>query len=202
MLLPRRSRSTWRGLVAAVALGAALLVTGCDADTPGARATEPAPPFQSCPVGVTASGPAISGAGQPLPDVALPCFTGGASVVLSKLGRPAVINLWASWCGPCRAELPEFQRLADRAGANLLVLGVVTGDTRGAASSLATDLGISFPALFDESGQLQRGVASMALPVTLFVDAGGELRHVDKSGVLTLVDLTQLTGTHLGVVVS
>ncbi|MDT5029385.1 MAG: hypothetical protein QOE61_5811, partial [Micromonosporaceae bacterium] len=113
----------------------------------------------------------------------------------------AVINLWASWCGPCRAELPEFQRLADRANGKVVVLGVVTDDSRSAASSLAADLDITFPTLLDASSQLQHSVAPV-LPVTLFVDANGVVRHTDLSGALALSTLEDLVHQHLGVVLS
>jgi thiol-disulfide isomerase/thioredoxin len=138
-----------------------------------------------------------------MPALSLPCFAGGDPVPLFGLDRPVVINLWASWCAPCRAELPEFQRLADRYGDRLLVLGVVTGDSRAAAASLARDLNISFPAVFDESAQVQRSVnAPSVLPVTLFVDAAGRLTYVDATGALTEPGLTELVGAHLGVLLS
>ena len=76
-----------------------------------------------------------------LPDLRLPCFTGGEPVGLDAVRGPAVINLWASWCGPCRKELPAFQRLAGRTGGQLHVVGVDTRDDREAAQSLAADLG-------------------------------------------------------------
>jgi thiol-disulfide isomerase/thioredoxin len=197
-----------RVLVLALTLALAVMAAGCDPQPPEVRASAAPPPFLGCPAGDAAAGSARPGgqtppgAAEKVPAVTLPCFTDGAPIALARLGRPAVINLWASWCAPCRAELPEFQRLADLAGNKIIVLGVVTGDRRSAAASLASDLGLSFPALFDESGQLGRDLATPALPVTLLVDADGGLRHVDKSGALTLAALRELASTHLGVVVS
>jgi thiol-disulfide isomerase/thioredoxin len=136
-----------------------------------------------------------------VPDLTLPCFVGGAPVALRALGQPTVINLWASWCDACQVELPQFQQLADSTGGQLLVLGVVTQDTADAAGSLATGLGITFPTLFDPSSHLQKALAQPVLPVTLFVDANGAVRHVDRSGALTLPELVDLVHQHLGLVV-
>lgn len=185
--------------MAAFTLAAAL--TGCAPADPSVRVSEAPSPFDPCPAGQAATPPAgaMPYGATMVPAVTLPCFTGGAPVGLTGLGRPAVINLWASWCAPCRKELPEFQRLADVANERVAVLGVVTQDTRTAAASLAEDLGITFPALFDSSGLLQRAVAPPVLPVTLFVDAQGRVRHIDTTGALTLSTLEQLVQEHLGV---
>jgi len=195
-------------MVALVVLLAAAALTAsaaCGAENPGTepgvRATEPTP-FESCPAGANVV-PSGKPAGAPMiPAVTLPCFTGGQSVALARLGRPAVINLWASWCPPCRAELPEFQRFADAAGDGLIVLGVVTGDTRSAAAAVAKDTGITFPAVFDADESLRRGLGRAGLPITIFVDASGRVRHVyQASELLTQSTLETLAREHLGVVV-
>src|SRR5690606_472439 len=86
---------------------------------------------------------------DPLPAVTLPCFSDGEPVALDQVRGPAVVNLWASWCPPCRDELPVMQRLADRAAGRLRVVGVVVSDRPAAAAALAEDLGLTFPALDD-----------------------------------------------------
>jgi cytochrome c biogenesis protein CcmG, thiol:disulfide interchange protein DsbE len=125
-------------------------------------------PFAAC-TALTAPGVSNS-----LPDVRLPCFTGDEKVSLRALRGPAVINLWASWCQPCRKELPVMQQLADAAGDKLTVLGVDTGDSREAGASFATDKGVSFPTLFDEDKKLINAVGGINLPVTVFLDAAGK----------------------------
>ncbi len=79
--------------------------------------------------GGTAATP--GGAGTPLPATALNCLDGSGPVRLAELGRPAVVNLWASWCEPCRAELPAIQAYA--ATGAVTVIGVDTADTTDAA---------------------------------------------------------------------
>src|SRR5690606_20567416 len=87
------------------------------------------------------------GEGERLPDLTLPCFTGGGPVRLAELRGPEVVNLWACWCSPCRVELPLLQAYADRTAGQVKVMGVVPGDRHAAAASLAEELGIGFPAL-------------------------------------------------------
>jgi thiol-disulfide isomerase/thioredoxin len=127
-----------------------------------------APPSAAPPPAASAPGPA-----GPLPDLSLPCFTGESEIALRELRGPAVINLWASWCTPCREELPVMQRLADRAQGQLTVLSVDTGDSREAGGSFATDSGVTMPTLFDTEKKLLNALGQIRLPITVFVDAAG-----------------------------
>lgn len=138
---------------------------------------------------------------QPLPDLGLPCFTGGEMVSLRSLRGPAVINLWASWCDPCRKELPAFQRLAERASGQVHVVGVDTRDDRAAAQSLAADFGLTFPTLFDPGEKLRLKLERNVLPMTLFVDGQGRVRHVYDATALDDSLLAELVARHLGVAV-
>ena len=136
--------------------------------------------------------------------IALECAGDGTSVDVAKAvaGRTTVLNLWASSCAPCREELPALQRFADRAGGSVLVLGVITGDTRAAAGETARDLGVRFPAVFDDSQTVLRAIGRMALPATLFVDASGRVAYVYQSGVpLDEASVAALIREHLGVTV-
>jgi thiol-disulfide isomerase/thioredoxin len=156
-------------------------------------------PFAACPA---AAPPGKSAATSKiiLPEAALPCMAGGAPVRLTALGRPAVVNLWASSCAPCREEMPALQRFADGAGDRVVMLGVVTGDTRAAAGETAADLGVRFPSVFDGDQLVLRSVGRMALPATLFIDAAGRVRHVYQSGEpLDEASVAALVREHLGV---
>ncbi|TDC41988.1 TlpA disulfide reductase family protein [Micromonospora sp. KC213] len=150
---------------------------------------------------VTAGTPAPAGDGSRLPALTLNCFTGGAPVALRDIQGPAVINLWASWCPPCRKELPAFQQLSERTAGRLQVLGVNSRDTRTAAQAIGEDFGIRFPVLVDQGEALQRELRRNAIPLTLLVDAEGRVRHVDASGALDDVRLAALVRQHLGVAV-
>lgn len=134
-----------------------------------------------------------------MPRLTLPCFTGGEPVALHALGKPAVINLWASYCEPCRTELPQLQAFADEAGDRIQVLGVVTYDTWNRAAYAGEDFGVRFPNVFDPDRQLLNALGRNALPVTLFVSADGSLEAIDMSGALTVEKLRALARDHLGV---
>ncbi len=138
---------------------------------------EPPSPFADC-AALTAAPPSAAPASAPgpagtLPDLRLPCFTGESEIALRELRGPAVINLWASWCTPCREELPIMQRLADRAEGRLTVLSVDTGDSREAGGSFAADSGVTMPTLFDTEKKLLNALGQIRLPITVFVDSAG-----------------------------
>lgn len=197
----------------AVCTGYAVLA-GCGGGGSGGGAPDPgesaaAAWFPSCPgagTSPTAEPPELdprsSGPGVSTPSLPLPCIHGDERVNLAAgQGVPTVVTIWASWCAPCREELPEFQRYAESAGSRVRVYGVVSADTRVAATALARELGVRFPTLYDKDGQLMRGLGRTALPVTLFIDPEGALTHLYNDAPLDLPKLDQLTETHLGVAV-
>lgn len=158
------SRRKW--LVPSLALFLIVTATSCSDD-----ATPPTPsPFADC----TALSASPSTAAADVPDLRLPCFTGGHEVALRDLRGPAVVNIWASWCGPCRAELPVMQSLAAKGAGQLTVLGVDVGDSREAGASFATDKGVTMPTLFDADRKMINALALTGLPATVFIDATGK----------------------------
>ncbi|MFF4881014.1 MULTISPECIES: TlpA family protein disulfide reductase [unclassified Micromonospora] len=188
-----------------------LVVAGCtdgttDDPAPRPAAAERPSPFDDCAALSTAPTSAADAAapasgGEALPELTLACFTGGAPVALRDVAGPAVINVWASWCPPCRKELPAFQRLSERAAGRLQVVGVNSRDSRGGAQSIGEDFGVRFPILVDQGEALQRELKRNAIPLTLFVDAQGRIRHVDASGALDDARLAELVHQHLGLTV-
>lgn len=158
------------------------------------RAPPPEAPAPATPAG----GDADAGARGPLPELELSCVTGGEPVALDRLPGPAVVNLWASWCYPCREELPVLQRFADRTAGRVHVVGVVTSDTRTRAAAFAGDAGLTFPMLYDPDGHLLAELPTVGLPKTLFVDANGTVRHLHQAP-LDADTLTALAAEHLRV---
>ena len=181
----------------------ALLSAGCTAEAKSSGDAVPTP-FAGCAAITLAPSSAApsSAATRPadLPGLSLPCFTGGEQVALTSLRGPAVINFWASWCGPCRTELPVIQRLADRAAGRLTVLGVNTDDSRDAGASFAADQQITMPTLVDKDGKLYTALGGRALPMTVFVDAQG--RRYLYVLPLTEKTLAQQVHAHTGVAVT
>ena len=186
-----------------------LAAAGCTATTeeperpaPATRAERPSPFADCAPLTVApaAASPTSAGkAGDQLPDLTLNCFTGGAPVNLRDVKGPAVINVWASWCPPCRKELPAFQRLSERADGRFQVIGVNSRDSRGGAQSIGEDYGVGFPMLLDQGDAFQRALERNAFPLTVLVDADGRIRHTDATGALDDARLAALLQRHLGV---
>ncbi|MFB9238520.1 TlpA family protein disulfide reductase [Plantactinospora siamensis] len=196
-----------RGVVAALLPALLLVVAGCwsGGGRPGVPVTPPAP-FAGCaaltasPAGTPAAAPpSAKPAAKALPDLTLPCFAGGPDVRLDAIRGPAVLNLWAAWCSPCRKELPAFQRLAARTGGTLHVIGVDTRDDRDAAAGLAGDLGVTFPTLVDRNEELRIRAGGRGLPSTILVDASGRISYLHDAGALDDATLAELVRQHLGV---
>ncbi|WP_214368359.1 TlpA family protein disulfide reductase [Pseudonocardia sp. H11422] len=127
-----------------------------------------------CPTG---TGP---GSG-PLAGVSVPCLGAEGTVDLGAAlaGRPAVLNVWASWCEPCRAELPVLAEYAARPGA-VPVIGVDVRDDPRSALRLLADLGVRLPSVTDPGDTLRAALSlPPALPVNYLVAADGSVTLVD-----------------------
>ncbi|GAA1597785.1 TlpA family protein disulfide reductase [Actinoplanes couchii] len=135
-----------------------------------------------------------------MPELALPCFTGGTDIRLRGLPTPAVINIWGSWCGPCREELPVFQGLADRADGRFTVIGVDSRDTRNRGAEFATDKSVSFPTLFDPEMKFAGQLGVTMLPATVFIDADGGV-NVHRTA-MDVDELIEQVRENLGVTVT
>ncbi len=117
--------------------------------------------------------------GQTAPDFALKSSTGENLRLSEYRGDVVMINFWATWCGPCRQEMPLLDELYNRyqrVGFNLL--GVNIDDDSSRAMQMADELGIDFPVLFDASKEVSRLYRVDAMPVTVLVDREGTVRYV------------------------
>lgn len=132
--------------------------------------------------------------GERLPRRTLPCLVAGPAVDLSELrGRPVVINLWATWCRPCRDEMPVLQDAQRRYGNRVEFLGVNTKDDPTRAGPWLQELGITYPQVVDFDGDLLAYTRVPGLPVTLILHSDGRIagRHV---GALDRKQLDALLG--------
>lgn len=138
-----------------------------------------------------------------LPDVTLPCLGGGPDVNPATLRGPLVVNLWASFCGPCRTELPIYQEFSEKYAGRVDVLGIDYNDTQAElALSLIKDTGVTYPLLADPAtemvgkGAFQRIIG---LPVLALVDAEGDVVFQEALEIKSLRQLEELVEDHLGV---
>lgn len=117
--------------------------------------------------------------GQPAPEFELTTLE-GETVRLSALkGRPVVVNFWATWCTPCRKEMPLFQEVVDRYGGQGLELyGINVGESVVAVADFRDRLGVRFPLLIDKDESVQTAYKILPLPATFFIDREGVIRGV------------------------
>lgn len=96
-------------------------------------------------------------------------------------GRPVVVNKWASWCGPCRTELPYFRRQTLERGRRIAFLGANTNDTTDAARRFLAEVPVPFPSYEDQDGEIARVFkGAIAFPTTAFYDRRGRLATVKQ----------------------
>jgi len=144
------------------------------------------------------AGLARAGDGSGLPPITLPCLGDGASVELSSLRGPLVLNLWAQSCGPCRDEMPLLQRLHE-ASDEVTVLGVDFQDLQpGMALALADATGTTYPSLADVEGELKAPLRLTGLPTTLFVDTDGTIVGTERRAFTSYADVVDVVEDQLG----
>ncbi|MCH7829577.1 MAG: TlpA family protein disulfide reductase [Proteobacteria bacterium] len=122
---------------------------------------------------------ATSMEGQLAPDFALKSSTGENLRLSEYRGDVVMINFWATWCGPCRQEMPLLEELYaryERVGFNLL--GVNIDDDANKAMQMIDELGVNFPILFDSRKEVSKLYNVETMPMTVLVDREGRVRYV------------------------
>lgn len=153
MLAPMTSLWRWLLVGAAIALAAFLLV----------------PYFRPS----TAAGPGTL-IGAPIPDLPLLDERGANYSLASERGHILVVNLWASWCPPCRAEMPDLERVArHEAVRGVRVIGIDQGESGAVAKAFAQSLGITYRVVVDPTQRYGRAFGAFGLPTTAIVNRRG-----------------------------
>jgi thiol-disulfide isomerase/thioredoxin len=186
-------------LTGAIVVGAIVLLTpgpvASDPDASPAPVAEanasPSGSFSASPSGSPASSPGASadpgaafGIGQPAPPLAVPQL-GGGEITLSNLrGKPVWVNFMASWCPPCRDELPIMNGFAARyADTGLVVLAIDVREDEEVVDAFIRELNVTFPVGLDRDGTAQSDWGAFALPVHYWIDAEGIVREGALGGI-------------------
>jgi cytochrome c biogenesis protein CcmG, thiol:disulfide interchange protein DsbE len=182
--------------LAAIALVVVLVVgltqAGGGNDGSDGSTQQPGRPFD-----LNAAREHLRGAPQPLASLheqANELLGGGNPAFQQRLrslrGHPVVINKWASWCGPCRAEFPIFQSIATERGREIAFLGLDARDKRPAAAAFLSQFPIPYPSYQDPGESIARSLHAPAnFPITLLVDAKGKTVFIHQGGYRSKTDL-------------
>ncbi|MFF2112915.1 TlpA family protein disulfide reductase [Rhodococcus koreensis] len=214
------ARWSLAALVVVVALVVAIWPRGDDAETPsyedrfGAGGSTPtslsADPdalaalrtqagLAPCPAPAAASGPS---ADPVLSGITLECVGDGSQVDLAAAlgGKPALLNLWAYWCGPCAEELPYMQQFSDRAGDAVTVLTVHTDPNESSALSRLIDYSVTLPGVQDGDGRVRVAVgAPPVLPVSVLIRPDGTVAKVLPQPFRSVDEIADAVEQNLGV---
>jgi cytochrome c biogenesis protein CcmG/thiol:disulfide interchange protein DsbE len=104
-------------------------------------------------------------------------------------GHPVVVNVWAAWCGPCRVELPVFQRASLQWGKQVAFLGVDLRDNRESARRLLADIPLTYPSYEDPDGKIANGYGLVGTPSTIYYDAAGRQTYIHQGQYLDRAQL-------------
>lgn len=132
--------------------------------------------MQPCP----RPGPDASKPAGPLKGISAPCLGAPGTVDLGAAlaGKPTLLNLWASWCGPCREEMPVLAAYTEESGA-IDVLGINVLDRTSSALEMVAELGVDYPSVYDPGERVQRALrAPPVLPVNYLVKPDGTIERI------------------------
>ena len=123
--------------------------------------------------------------GFPAPDFTLDTLEGNQLTLSDFRGKVVMVNLWASWCPPCRAEMPTLEQIYQEnkaQGLEVLAVNTTDQDSESAAANFAQEFGLTFPILLDRDGSVSKRYQLLALPTTYFIDRRGIIRAVIPGG--------------------
>jgi len=114
-------------------------------------------------------------------DFTLQALDGGEVSLADHQGKVVLINFWATWCAPCRAEIPDLQAAYEaRQGDGFVVLGVNVEESRTAVEPFVAEFDITYPVLLDDTGDVLKLYRAIGLPMSILVDQEGviQARHI------------------------
>ena len=115
------------------------------------------------------------------PDFTLHAMGGPNLRLKEQRGRVVMVNFWATWCAPCRQEMPHLNRLYEKyRGAGFVLLGVNVDDDTSKAAEVAAKLGVTFPVLLDTEKSVSKLYDLSTMPSTVIIDRDGKVRYVHR----------------------
>lgn len=105
------------------------------------------------------------------------------SMLVGVRGKPVVVNVWASWCAPCRAEMPLLERASQRFGDDVAFVGVASKDQRAPAEAFLDEFDVTYPNVLDDAGEIRERLSLRGFPTTYLFDADGEMTATIVGGV-------------------
>lgn len=129
---------------------------------------------------LAACGGSGDGGAQTLPDVDITPLQGGDAISLAEIEGPAVINLWATWCTPCRKEIPDFEAVHQARGDAVRFVGINIAEDADQAGEFLAEVGATYDQYLDLQGYVSTELEAPNLPVTVVIDGSGEIstRHL------------------------
>jgi thiol-disulfide isomerase/thioredoxin len=136
--------------------------------------------------------------GKQAPDFELATLDGTNSRLFDMMGHPILINYWATWCPPCREELPLIQKRLDKYGPDLVVLAVNAGEDSETVKNYINENGFTFPVLLDPEWKVEALFGVMAYPTSVFIDREGiiQARYVGGLSDSILDEYLKLIGVN------
>lgn len=124
---------------------------------------------------------AVNASAEPAPDFTLQSSTGENVRLAEQRGQVVMLNFWASWCGPCRKEMPLLDEMSKRySAAGFVLYGVNVEEDNTDAKKLIKELGVTFPILYDTESKASSLYNVDAMPTTVVIDKKGEIRFVNR----------------------
>lgn len=115
--------------------------------------------------------------GMTAPAISVPLVTGGSLDLGALRGHDVLLNLWATWCGPCRREMPALERLARAQAGRLVVVAIDQGEDPATARAYARRFGVTFPVGTDQEQRLGTQMHLLGMPSSFFIDRRGVVRE-------------------------
>jgi thiol-disulfide isomerase/thioredoxin len=134
-------------------------------------------------------------------DTLLNCLTGTEKISVESLRGPLIVNVWGSWCGPCKQEMPYFVDFHHQANGKVKLLGIAVEEAKAQDSKdFIISYGITWPNLYDAKG-ITRAIFGMGVPVTWFIDEQGTVVYKHIGVVKSTEELIELTAKYLKVAI-